>query len=154
MVRAFRPATLAVLSGLFAGDVFHPSGPYAAIRTINAVHRLTPFDFGIVLGDVANSSQYNELRWFIDVMDGRYITPSSGAHLGAETVDYQTAFQAAGLDHSIPWYEVIGNHDQMWMGVHYPTDKLRAVAVGTNVLDLSSNLFVPNFPDLTGEYRA
>ena len=27
----------------------------AAVRTINALHRLTPFDFGISLGDDANS---------------------------------------------------------------------------------------------------
>ena len=52
----------------------------AAVRTINALHRLPPFDFGISLGDDCNSSQYNELRWFIDVMDGQYITPSSGTH--------------------------------------------------------------------------
>ena len=36
----------------------------AAVRTINALHQLTPFDFGISLGDDANASQYNELRWF------------------------------------------------------------------------------------------
>ncbi len=50
----------------------------AAIRTANAVNRLPPFDFAISLGDDANGPQYNELRWFIDVMDGQYITPSSG----------------------------------------------------------------------------
>ena len=124
----------------------------AAVKTINATHRLSPFDFGICLGDAANSTQYNELRWFIDVMDGRYITPSSGAHLGAANVDYQMPFQAAGLDRSIPWYQVIGNHDQMWMGVHYPTDKIRATLVGSNVLNMYSNVFYPNSTELTGEY--
>ena len=112
----------------------------AAVKTINALHRQTPFDFGICLGDVANSSQYNELRWFIDVMDGQYITPSSGAHLGADTIDYQKPYQAAGLDRSIPWYEVIGNHDQFWMGVDYPTDKVRNALVGTNVLNMGTNI--------------
>jgi len=124
----------------------------AAVRTINAVHRLTPFDFGISLGDVCNSSQYNELRWFIDVMDGKYITPSSGAHLGATNIDYQMPFQATGIDRSIPWYEVIGNHDQMWMGIHYPTDKIRAALIGTNILNMFTNVFFPNSIDLTGEY--
>ena len=59
----------------------------AAVKTINELHRIIPFDFGIVLGDMCNSGQYNELRWFIDVMDGQYITPSSGAHDGADTID-------------------------------------------------------------------
>jgi hypothetical protein len=80
----------------------------AAVKTLNTLHRQTPFDFGLALGDVANCDQFNALRWFIDVMDGKWITPSSGAHLGADTVDYQKPYQAAGLDRSIPWYEAIG----------------------------------------------
>jgi hypothetical protein len=34
----------------------------AAIQTVNALHRQSPFDFGISLGDACNSTQYNELR--------------------------------------------------------------------------------------------
>jgi metallophosphoesterase (TIGR03768 family) len=88
----------------------------AAIRTANAVNRLLPFDFAISLGDDANGPQYNELRWYIDVMDGKHIIPSSGAHVGATNIDYQEPFQAAGLDPAIPWYAVLGNHDHLWMG--------------------------------------
>ncbi len=88
----------------------------AAIRTANAVNRLLPFDFAISLGDDANGPQYNELRWYINVLDGQYITPSSGAHAGATNIDYQEPFQAAGLDPAIPWYAVLGNHDHLWMG--------------------------------------
>jgi hypothetical protein len=61
----------------------------AAVQTINALHEKTPFDFGISLGDDCNNTQYNELRWFIDVLDGNVIIPSSGDHAGAETIDYQ-----------------------------------------------------------------
>ena len=88
----------------------------AALRTANAVHRLTPFDFAVSLGDDCNGPQYNEHRWFIDIMDGKYITPSSGAHVGATNIDYQMPFQAVGLDPSIPWYAAIGNHDHFWLG--------------------------------------
>ena len=59
----------------------------AAIQTANALHGENPFDFFISLGDVCNSSMYNELRWYLDIIDGEVITPSSGAHLGADTVE-------------------------------------------------------------------
>jgi hypothetical protein len=88
----------------------------AAVQTINALNKQKPFDFGISLGDAANSTGYNELRWYIDVLDGKVITPSSGAHLGADTIDYQKPFKAAGLDKTIPWYQTLGNHDHFWIG--------------------------------------
>jgi metallophosphoesterase (TIGR03768 family) len=88
----------------------------AAVQTVNALHKQNPIDFGLSLGDTCNSTQYNELRWYIDVLDGKVITPSSGAHLGADTIDYQKPYQAAGLDKTIPWYQALGNHDHFWMG--------------------------------------
>jgi metallophosphoesterase (TIGR03768 family) len=124
----------------------------AAVKTINGLHRQTPFDFGLVLGDVANCDQFNELRWFIDVMDGQRITPSSGAHLGADTIDYQQPYQAAGLDCSIPWYEVIGNHDQFWMGIGYPTEKVQRTLVGSNVLNMAPKPLSANATEGTGMY--
>jgi metallophosphoesterase (TIGR03768 family) len=108
----------------------------AAVQTINALHKQAPFDFGISLGDDANNNQYNELRWFIDVMDGKRITPSTGAHRGAGFIDYQKPYQSAGLDKSISWYQVIGNHDQFWSGSLYSTDYVRSVQVGNTVLDM------------------
>jgi metallophosphoesterase (TIGR03768 family) len=124
----------------------------AAVKTVNALHRQTPFDFGIVLGDVANSSQYNELRWFIDVLDGKHIQPSSGDHRGADAIAYQKPFKAAGLDSSIPWYQVIGNHDQFWMGVAYPTDKITNAQAGGAILNIGAHLFATNNIDSTGVY--
>ena len=124
----------------------------AAVKTINGLHRQTPFDFGLVLGDVCNASQFNELRWFIDVMDGQPITPSSGAHAGADVIDYQRPYPATGLDRAIPWYEAIGNHDQFWMGVSYPTAKVRNALVGSAVLNMNPNVLVPNASEGTGIY--
>ena len=124
----------------------------AAVQTINGLHQQNPFDFGLVLGDVGNASQYNEIRWFIDVMDGQRITPSSGAHLGADTIDYQKPYQAAGLDRSIPWYEAIGNHDQFWMGVAYPTEKVKQALVGSELINMNPNALAPNASEGTGIY--
>jgi metallophosphoesterase (TIGR03768 family) len=76
------------------------------------------------------------LRWYIDVIDGKVITPSSGANIGAATIDYQKPFQAAGLDKSIPWYQVIGNHDQFWMGSLFENAKLLAAHTSNTVLDM------------------
>jgi len=96
----------------------------AAVQTINVLHQRSRFDFGISLGDVANSTAYNEMRWYMDVLDGRILVPSSGGHVGADSVDYQRPFRAAGLDPSLPWYQVMGNHDRFWIGsfdvYHFP----------------------------------
>ena len=106
----------------------------AAVRTANNLHRLIPFDFGMSLGDDCNSAQYNELRWFIDIMDGQYITPSSGTNAGATTIAYQKPFQAAGLNPEIPWYQALGNHDHFWAGTLVTTEYLRESYTNNQVL--------------------
>jgi metallophosphoesterase (TIGR03768 family) len=113
--------TLPVGASLYSGIMMYTTHVLdAAVQTVNALHnkdnKANPFDFGISLGDTCNSTQYNELRWYIDVLDGKVITPSSGAHLGADTIDYQMPYKAAGLDKTIPWYQTLGNHDHFWMG--------------------------------------
>jgi metallophosphoesterase (TIGR03768 family) len=108
----------------------------AAVQTINALHHVKPFDFGIGLGDACDNTQLNELRWYIDVIDGKWIIPSSGAHLGADTIDYQKPYQAAGLDKSIPWYQVMGNHDQFFIGSCKVNKKIGNALVGKNVLNI------------------
>jgi metallophosphoesterase (TIGR03768 family) len=108
---------LSVGASLYSGIMMYTTHVLdAAVQTINALHKQKPFDFGISLGDTCNSTQYNELRWYIDVIDGKVITPSSGDHAGAGTIDYQKPYRAAGLDNSIPWYQALGNHDHFWIG--------------------------------------
>jgi metallophosphoesterase (TIGR03768 family) len=124
----------------------------AAVQTINALHETSPFDFGISLGDDVNNCQYNEIRWFIDVLDGQVITPSSGAHVGAETIDYQKPYKAAGLDQTIPWYQVIGNHDQNWSGVMCENTKTRQAHVGNTIINIRFDLSDPNFVNETDAY--
>lgn len=115
----------------------------AAVQTINALHKKAPLDFGISLGDATNNTQRNELRWYINVLDGKLIFPSSGAHRGAAAIDYQKPYQAAGLDKSIPWYQVIGNHDQFWMGSAPMNDYLKKTYVGSNVLNIGPITSLP-----------
>ncbi len=109
----------------------------AAIRTVNAVHQKEPMDFLISLGDVANDDQYNELRWYLDLFDGKVITPGSGAHAGSSTIDYQQPFKAAGLDPAIPWYQAVGNHDHLYFGTFTMDDRLRASFVSDAISDMS-----------------
>ena len=91
----------------------------AALQTINLQHQQKPFDFGISLGDSANSAQHNELRWYIDIMDGQLVDPDSGVTDDPVTRphnDYQDQFQVAGLNPSIKWYQVLGNHNHFFTG--------------------------------------
>lgn len=128
----------------------------AAIQTVNALHKQNRIDFGISLGDACNSAQYNELRWYIDVIDGKVITPSSGAHAGADSIDYQKPYKAAGLNPEIHWYQTLGNHDHFWLG-SIPLDTgdigdLRSTYTGSTVIDMpnlliySSNIYTRNPP--------
>ncbi len=114
----------------------------AAVQTINSLHKKSPFDFGISLGDACNNCQYNELRWYIDVLDGKVITPSSGANIGANSIDYQKEYQSFGLDKSIPWYQVLGNHDQFWMGSCYEDETIRAAHI-SNAIQTTDNSDLP-----------
>ena len=124
----------------------------AAVQTINALHKKSPIDFGIALGDACNSSQYNELRWYVDVMDGKSIIPSSGAHAGADAIDYQKPYRAAGLDKAIPWYQTLGNHDHFWMGTAPVNDYLRAAYIGEEILNLGDVFADPLGLDSRGFY--
>ena len=108
---------LPVGASLYSGIMLYTTHVLdAAIQTANVLHRQNPIDFGLSLGDTCNTTQYNETRWYIDVIDGKIITPSSGAHLGVDTIEYQKPYKAAGLDKTIPWYQTLGNHDHFWMG--------------------------------------
>jgi len=130
----------------------------AVLQNINAIHVAKadrPIDFLIATGDLADNAQHNELRWFIDTMDGQMVLPDSGLPDGANRpvvpeLNPKLAFQATGLASDIPWYTVYGNHDALSVGVfgiayigddpsHWIAPQLRIVSA---VLGLF-NLFPP-----------
>ncbi len=118
----------------------------AAVQTVNALHKTNPIDFGISLGDDANNSQYNETRWFIDILDGKLINPDSGLKddpIPGTHNDYQDEFQAAGLDKSIPWYQAVGNHDHNWMGCFPKDDYIQKSYIGDSIIKMGKNIFAP-----------
>ena len=108
----------------------------AAIRTVNELHKEMPIDFGLSLGDTCNNTQYNELRWYIDVLDGKRIQPSSGNHAGADAIDFQKPYQAAGLNKAIPWYQTMGNHDHFFIGFLPQNEYSRKTLVGDQIINL------------------
>jgi metallophosphoesterase (TIGR03768 family) len=127
----------------------------AAVQTVNALHKQNPFDFGISLGDTCNATQHNELRWYIDVLDGKNINPDSGAKddpIPGPYNDYQDKFKAAGLDTTIPWYQALGNHDHFWTGFMPPDEYVRKTLVGTDIIDLGNVLLDPRGLALRGLY--
>ena len=125
----------------------------AAVRAVNALHAEEPIDFGISLGDTCNNTQYNELRWYLDVLDGKRIDPDSGARTGEPReprAAFLDAYEATGLDKTIPWYQTRGNHDHFWTGFLRVDDYLRRTYVGEEILDLG--IVFRDGPDSRGFY--
>ena len=127
----------------------------AAVRTVNALHADDPIDFGLSLGDTCNTTQYNELRWYIDVLDGGRVDPDSGLKAGREAqprAAFLDAYRATGLDPAIPWYQARGNHDHFWTGFLRVDDYLRRTYTGERILDLGNVFEDPLGPDSRGFY--
>jgi len=132
-----------VISGYSPAMLYSTHMLDAAVQTANALNKKTPFDFGISLGDDINSAQHNELRWFIDVLDGKEINPDSGAKddpVPGPLNDYQDEYKSAGLDKSIPWYQTLGNHDHFWAGMFPPDAYVKNAMVGNASLNMGNVL--------------
>ena len=152
VVFGFKGGSPEVYSGVM---LYTPHVLDAAVQTINALHEQDPIDFGVSLGDACDNTQYNELRWYIDVLDGKTVSPQSGDEddpIPGALNDYQDEFKAAGLDKDIPWYQVRGNHDHYWMGSMPVDDRIRAAHLGDEILNVGDILKDPRGTDSRGFY--
>lgn len=134
----------------------------ATLQRINDIHDTgRPVDFVVVTGDLTELAQYNELQWFVDTMDGKTVTPDSGAADGIEREadaarNPKLPYAAAGLDPAIPWYTCYGNHDGLAAGNfaidrraadpvdwHAPLLPVVASTLGYHLLDPDWNFMLP-----------
>ena len=129
------------ISGYTASMLLTTQMLNATVQTINVLNNQSKIDFGISLGDDCDNTQFNELRWFIDVLDGKPINPDSGTKddpVPGPKNDYQDSFQAEGLDKSISWYQTLGNHDHLWKGSYPVTDNFRPKYTGLDIINLDN----------------
>jgi metallophosphoesterase (TIGR03768 family) len=152
IVWGFKGGTPEAYSGVM---LYTPHVLDAAVQTVNAMHEKDPMDFGIALGDACDNTQYNELRWYIDILDGKDVSPDSGDKddpVPGPHNDYQDEFKAAGLAKDIPWYQVRGNHDHYWMGSLPVDDRIRQAHIGEEILNIGDPLNDPRGADSRGFY--
>ena len=117
----------------------------ALIAQANVVDRSpvtrAPVDFAIHTGSAVDNAQFNELRWFLDLMDGVPVDPESGA-IGYQGVQTESPAEAYGdllslaqepfipVGLNYPWYAVAGNHDALSQGNFPITTSANQVATG------------------------
>ena len=123
------------------------------VRAANRVNR-SPVtnrgvDFLLQTGNAADNAQFNELRSFIDLMDGLIVDPGSGSpeYEGVQTESpdarypdllsqAQTRFMSTGSRY--PWYVALGNRDVLVQGSFAASEASRQIAAGdSKIIDLA-----------------
>ncbi|MFE7314674.1 TIGR03767 family metallophosphoesterase [Streptomyces sp. NPDC057555] len=144
-------------------------GASSLIERVNAVRQgpYTGLPFGLVMatGDNTDNHEHIELDWYLTVMSGGRITPSSGDPRRYEGVQnsgnaaywnpespLQDAYKAKGLPEipgflsgavrpfsapglSVPWYTTVGNHDDSIQGTLPDLGLLNALYTGDRKLE-------------------
>lgn len=144
-------------AGLTAG-AFRPQDAFecrilnAAVRTVNAVSKKDPFDFLLLGGDNADSSQQNEVDWVMAILDGASkVECDSGADddpVPGPNNDGKDPFTAPGL--TVPWYWVTGNHDILVQGNLPVTAEKDTEALGDNSVGGTRDWSQPGGPIFKG----
>jgi 3',5'-cyclic AMP phosphodiesterase CpdA len=163
------PARLVFAKG-FVPFAYRPYERYSTqlldgiIRAINRFHASgNTIDCVIHTGDVADNQQFNERRWFRQVVDGESLDPRTGPddrppdRRGPVELDPHASFQPEGLYRqgvhgdrpSIPWYDLVGNHDRYALGAFPIVPSLFGSLYAPLPLPSRLGLFLPRFLDPT-----
>ncbi|HEX7133779.1 MAG TPA: TIGR03767 family metallophosphoesterase [Iamia sp.] len=124
-----------------------------------------PMAWCVQTGDNVDNRGAAELRWWIDVLDGREVTPNTGApgrYEGVQRSGWRGAWHPdragwdrrsrAGFPHlpgvldagvapfapvglAVPWLAVFGNHDLIFQGSFGPTRGARLDLLGSMLVD-------------------
>ena len=115
----------------------------AAIQTINALHEAYALRFRPVAGRRLQQHAVQRAA----LVPRHHRRQSHHAQFGRACweppASITRALHAAGLNPELPWYQVMGNHDQFWMGSAFEDTKTRNAHVGNTILNMEDSAIPP-----------
>jgi metallophosphoesterase (TIGR03767 family) len=105
-----------------------------------------PVQFAIHTGNATDNAQFNEMRWFVDLLDGKPVYPDSGAigyqgvQADSPAADYGDLLRLAQMPFTpvalaYPWYAVAGNRDILVQGVAASGERAARIARGAQKIE-------------------